>query len=91
MSDISGGSRISQSEGAKLKVGCQPIIWPKFVENCMKMKEIGPRARDTRLKFYYVDVSLDMMVHIMLSDTGDFKNHMENLKVFVWNRTIQKG
>ena len=21
----------------------KPIIWPGFVENCMKMKEIGPR------------------------------------------------
>ena len=33
----SGGSRVSQIEW-----GCQPIIWPAFSRNCMKMKEIGP-------------------------------------------------
>ena len=37
--------------------GCQPIIWPKFAENYMKMKKIGPRG-GTRPKFYYVDPPL---------------------------------
>ena len=27
------------------KVECQPIIWPEFDKNCMKMKKIGPRDR----------------------------------------------
>ena len=32
-------------EGAYPKGGgCQPIIWPDFAENCMKMKKIGPRV-----------------------------------------------
>ena len=56
----------------------------------MKMKEIGPRARGARSKFYYVDVPVDMIEHIMLSDTGDFKDHMENLKFFDWNRRWNK-
>ena len=38
-----GGSRISRTGG--VKVGRHPIIWPDFSENCMKMKEIGPRGR----------------------------------------------
>ena len=51
------GSSISQR-------GCQPvkerqrIIWPKFAENCMKMKKIGLKRR--RPKFYYVDPALIM-------------------------------
>ena len=64
MSDISGGSRISQKEGANLKVGSQPIIWPKFAENCMKMKEIGPERGGARPKFDYVDLPLDIIGHI---------------------------
>ena len=32
----------------------QPIIWPKFVDNCMIIKKIGPRE-GARPKFYYVD------------------------------------
>ena len=35
--------------------GRQPIIWPKFAENCMKLEKIGPGARP---KFYYVDPPL---------------------------------
>ena len=31
---------------------CQPIIWPNFVENCMKIKKIGLWERP---KFYYVE------------------------------------
>ena len=26
--------------GANRKEGCQPIIWPRFAENCMKMKKL---------------------------------------------------
>ena len=25
--------------------GYQPIIWPKFPENCMKVQKIGPEGR----------------------------------------------
>ena len=39
----SGGSRISQRRGAIPKVGRQPIS-QKIPENCMKMKEFGPRG-----------------------------------------------
>ena len=34
--------------------GRQPIIPPYFPENCMKMKEIGPRG-DGHPKFYFAD------------------------------------
>ena len=41
----SGGSRVSQ-----IGWGCQPIIWPAFSRNCMKIKEIGPgRGRHASL------------------------------------------
>ena len=39
------------------EVGHQPIIWPKFAENSMKMKKIGPRGGACP-KFYYVDLPL---------------------------------
>ena len=40
-----GGSRTSQREGCEpLRDGCQPIIWPKIPENCMKLKKIGLRG-----------------------------------------------
>ena len=35
--------------------GCQPIIWPNFLENSKKMKKIGPGARP---KFYGVESPL---------------------------------
>ena len=39
--------------------GRQPIIWPKFAENCMKMKTIGPKGEGAGVEgalpeFYYV-------------------------------------
>ena len=40
---ISGGSRISQTGGAKSWVWDKNLLFRKiFAENCMKMKEIGP-------------------------------------------------
>ena len=40
------GSKISQGAPTP-KRGCQPIIWRIFPENCMKMKKIEPRGKDT--------------------------------------------
>ena len=82
MSNISGGSKISRREGANLKSGVPAYSLAKSCRNHMKMKEIGPGGP----KFYYVDLPLDLIGHIMLSD----KYHMENLKVSVWNTTMQK-
>ena len=54
----SGGSRISQRGGAKV------LFWPKFAENCMKMKKIGRNGKGVRREvcacpnFYYVDPPL---------------------------------
>ena len=40
----SGGSRISQRRGRQPpRWGCQYNIWSNIPENCMKMKEFGPR------------------------------------------------
>ena len=41
--NYSGGSRISQTgeEYQAQRKRRQPVIWPNFVENCMKMKKIG--------------------------------------------------
>ena len=39
------------------KEGGQPIIRPKFLENCMKIKKIG---QDGRPKLVYVDPLLEM-------------------------------
>ena len=41
--------------GHQPKRGRQPIIWPNFAKNCMKMKKIGPGARP---KIYYIDQPL---------------------------------
>ena len=42
------------SEGNQAQTrGCQPIMWPKFPENCMKTKKIEPSRG--RPKFYYID------------------------------------
>ena len=41
----SGGSRISQKEAPTPEFWAKPIIWQDFAENCMKIKEIGPRRR----------------------------------------------
>ena len=38
------GSMISQT-GCQRQRGRQPIIWPNFAKNCMKMKSIGQEAR----------------------------------------------
>ena len=39
-----GGSRTSQREGREPhRDGCQPIIWPRIPENCVKMRKIIPR------------------------------------------------
>ena len=53
----SDGSGISQG-GTNPKGGRQPIIWPKFPENCMKMKKIGPSKGGARPNYYYVDPPL---------------------------------
>ena len=50
----SGGSRIFQRGAPSRKERHQPIIWPKFAENWVKMKKIGRGVP----KFYYVDPPL---------------------------------
>ena len=40
----SGGSRISPRRGRQLSRGCQHTILPNFPQNCMKLKEFGPRG-----------------------------------------------
>ena len=53
--DFPGCRQLQGSGGG----GHQHIIWPNFAENCVKMKEIGPRGRGaTRPKFYYADLPL---------------------------------
>ena len=43
--DSAGRSRISQRAELQSEIGgCQPIIWPKRAENCMKTKKIGPEV-----------------------------------------------
>ena len=42
VSGYSGGSRISQRQTPE--EGHQPNIWQSYDENCVKMKEIGPRG-----------------------------------------------
>ena len=46
----SGGSRISQTGGgANFQGGGANLLFNQiFPENCMKMKEFGPRGEDTR-------------------------------------------
>ena len=62
---IKGGFRISQRRDANPEVsGHQPIIWPKFLENCMIMKKFGP---GTPPKFYYVDPSLPKVFTCLLT------------------------
>ena len=51
---LSGGSRISRGPPTRRGWGGQPIIWPKFVENCMKMKKTVPRG-GVHPNFYCVD------------------------------------
>ena len=51
---------------ANPKEGCQPIIWPTFAENCMKMKKIGPRGGG-QPKFYYVDPPLPRKLMTLLT------------------------
>ena len=46
-----------REEGANPRKGPQPISWPKFAENCIKMKKIGPRPGALQT-FYYVDPPL---------------------------------
>ena len=36
-------SKIPIAVDANPKEGRQPVVWPKFSENCMKMKKSGPR------------------------------------------------
>ena len=38
--------------GRQPERGCQPIIWPKFAENCMKMKKIEPKGWDRVSKIF---------------------------------------
>ena len=47
--DISEGGASSSKE-------YQPIIWPIFAKNCIKMKKIA------QPKFYYVDLSLQITI-----------------------------
>ena len=42
--ETSGGSRISLRWGCQPSRGHQHTILPKFPENCMKLKEFGPRG-----------------------------------------------
>ena len=42
---FNGGSRISQRRGGNRWGGRQPITWPIFPKNCMKMKKILPPAK----------------------------------------------
>ena len=62
MVQISGGSRVCQPLILKQK----PIIWPGFVENCLKMKEIGPRRGSASLA-----VPLDPPMQIALQRHGE--------------------
>ena len=56
---FSGGSRTSQ--GRQPDKWHQPIIWPKFAENCMTRKKIGRRrAKGVRPQFYNVDPPLKL-------------------------------
>ena len=48
-------SRNTISQGAPTLKGRQPIIWPNFTENCMKMNKNWTRGHR---KFYYVDPTL---------------------------------
>ena len=41
---LSVGSRISLTRECQFQSGVHPIIWPKFAENCINMKKIGPRG-----------------------------------------------
>ena len=50
--------------GANPKKGVLTYCWPKFAENCMKMKNIGPGARS---KFYYVDPPLIYLLKIIIT------------------------
>ena len=43
---------LSRWGSTNAKVGQQPIIWPNFCRNCMKIKKIG---LGTRPKSYYLD------------------------------------
>ena len=42
----------------------QPIIWPNFPENCLKMKKIGPRRGGARPKFHYIDPPLPTVFRV---------------------------
>ena len=44
VSNISGASRISMMGCANFRGRCVNLFGKSFVENCMKMKEIGPRG-----------------------------------------------
>ena len=48
--ESSDGSRISQRRERQTQGGCQPIFWPIFPENCLKMKKFWARggARHSR-------------------------------------------
>ena len=50
--------------GANPKKGVLTYCWPKFAENCMKMKNIGPGGRS---KFYYVDPPLIYLLKIIIT------------------------
>ena len=57
---IQGRIKDFLEEGAPTQNGGhQPIIWPNFPKNCMKIK-ISPRG-GTRPKFCYVDTPLELM------------------------------
>ena len=45
----SSGSRISRMEHQPEKEGCQPIIWPKFAESCMKMKNLYRSGQTSKI------------------------------------------
>ena len=53
----SGGSKISKRgcQPESVRELRQPIIWPKFATNCMKMKKIRPRGGVSIIKILHVD------------------------------------
>ena len=93
----SGGSRISRGRG-------EPIMWPNFPENCMKMKKIGPGAHVQNLlcrsaTAYSVQgcqktgKTVDSDVHFSRQgNTGDFTRNKDNVvKVSQWRLRARAG
>ena len=64
VSYVSGFPRVYIGMATRKEAGRhQPIIWPKFVKNCVKMKKI---RRGERPKFYYVDPQQRLLKNFFL-------------------------